>query len=383
MHRGRRGAVLKGIRVLLVAPLEKPGFTGGQARAARLLAEGLHARENMNLIHVIHPHREEARTKWHALVLRAKFYVRFFVALVRTKPDVAHFFAPCSLAAIMEKTALTLLAGAFGARTLLNLRNDPRPMFDAASPRGRVFIAWCVRRFDGVLSQFNALSEFYTGTIDLAPQQVFVAHNAIPSEPVASSTDTVRRRIEKRHLLYLGSLQPRKGIDVLLYAMARLPAEICFHLDIVGDPQPAAHLNELRSQCRSLGIEDRVTFHGALFGIEKDALIDGAVLLVLPSRAEGFPNVALEAGQAGLPVILTRIGAAEDIGEAYGKGALLVEVDDAVALASAVEAVLTTPEDYPARSAAAAAGAGSFTLERMCDAMIASYRTIAAKVPRN
>lgn len=369
---------MKKITLALVAPLEKTGFTGGQARAGRILTEALDQRPELTLHNVVHPHREEARGRNQALRLRLRFYRDFFVTLIRARPDLVHFFAPCSFYSILEKTLMALLARLFGARVILNLRNDPRGLF-ASQPRWRRrALAWMFRRYHGLLCQFERLRDFYTDSAGVDGRRVHVVHNSIPIREPAPDSHGFPQRFAAGRLIFLGSVSPRKGIDVLLNALAQDP-DRRFHLDVVGDPQPAAYGEQLHRLSKQLGLAEQVMFHGPRFGVQKDALLDGASCLVLPSRAEGFPNVVLEAAQFGLPSVLTRTGAAEDIQQALGEGVELVDVGDPAQLMRAIQAIFDDPDRYRSRALAAHDGAAGFSVPAMTEGFVRAYQALARR----
>lgn len=368
------------LKVALLAPLEKPGLTGGQARAAWILADGLrtHGAGRVQLYHVVHPHREQARNPFHMVLLRLVFYFRFVNAMFGFRPDVLHVFCPCSEKAIVEKTALAIIARAFGTRTMINLRNDPRSFYLGLTGRQRALVAWCLRRYDCALCQFSLLRNFYVDEIGISDDHVFVVPNAFTGGIVAPDADTICYRLNARRLVYVGSLQPRKGLDTLLNALKETDPSERPRLDVVGDPQPINYLDQLKTLVGTLELEDWVVFHGPKFGADKEPFLLGSFALVLPSRAEGFPNVVLEAGQYGLPTIISRVGAAEDIAEEMGEGTLLFDIDDASALSRCILELLNTPERYEARTTAVANGVYGFGVEAMSESLIDIYQKLNA-----
>jgi D-inositol-3-phosphate glycosyltransferase len=124
---------------------------------------------------------------------------------------------------------------------------------------------------------------------------------------------------EQHVVLFVGRIEPLKGIDTLLRAMAvatlqipRWREELC--VAIIGgdaDMPPAqldaemARLHDLREQ---LGIEDLVTFLGARAQDDLPDYYSAADLVVMPSHYESFGLVALEAMACGTPVIASRVG---------------------------------------------------------------------------
>jgi glycosyltransferase involved in cell wall biosynthesis len=146
-------------------------------------------------------------------------------------------------------------------------------------------------------------------------------------------------------LLGVARLVPKKGIEVLLAALALLPKDLAWRYDHVGG---GPLLRELRAQAARLGIEDRITWHGAL---AEDGVLQAyraADLFVLASRIapdgdrDGLPNVLLEAGAMELAAVASRVAAVPELIEDGVNGAL-VPPDDPAALASAIAALIADP----------------------------------------
>lgn len=107
------------------------------------------------------------------------------------------------------------------------------------------------------------------------------------------------------YLLFLGRLHPKKGVEVLIAAFARTQPGKAFRLVIVGPAHSPAYGARLRDQVRSLGLEDRVTFLGPVFGPQKWQLYRNAWTFCAPSYSETVGFVNLEAAAVGVPVVTT------------------------------------------------------------------------------
>jgi glycosyltransferase involved in cell wall biosynthesis len=108
-------------------------------------------------------------------------------------------------------------------------------------------------------------------------------------------------------VLFVGELRHLKGVDVLIEALALVAATRPITATIVGSGPDRAAFEALAHQ---RGLSAVVRFPGALPA--REAFKMGR-LLVLPSRAESFPYIVLEAGAAGLPQILTHVGGIPEI----------------------------------------------------------------------
>ncbi len=139
-----------------------------------------------------------------------------------------------------------------------------------------------------------------------------------------------------QYLLFIGRLSHRKGLDVLLNAMAQLPQAHGTELVIAGSGDEQSTIEQL---VLSLKLTDRVCLVGRVEGAKKTWLLQNAQAVVMPSRGwEAFPLVVLEAYAAGRLVIGSRIAGLEDV-IIPEKTGLLFESESDIELAAALRRV--------------------------------------------
>ena len=110
-------------------------------------------------------------------------------------------------------------------------------------------------------------------------------------------------------LLFAGRIQPFKGIDILLRAVACLLDNRELHLFIIGgDSESDDELTRLRTLSTELGLDGKVTFSGAMEHGEMPLFYSAADICVVPSYHESFGLVAVEALACGIPVVASRVG---------------------------------------------------------------------------
>ncbi len=130
--------------------------------------------------------------------------------------------------------------------------------------------------------------------------------------PIAKSEarEQLGLRDDDRILLFVGRIEPLKGVDILLGAAAQLEAESdCFVLVVGGDSAARdGEVANLRSLASELGISERVSFLGAVDHERLPLFYSAADVCVVPSCYESFGLVALEARACGTPVVASRVG---------------------------------------------------------------------------
>ena len=114
----------------------------------------------------------------------------------------------------------------------------------------------------------------------------------------------------KRLLLFLGRIHPKKGCDVLVKAFAEFlnratsqAGDLAWHLVLVG-PDQTGWQASLEAQSQSLGLSGSITFTGMLRGDEKWGAVRSSELFVLPSHQENFGIAVVEALACGVPTII-------------------------------------------------------------------------------
>jgi len=227
----------------------------------------------------------------------------------------------------------------------------------------------------------------------VAPEKVSVIASAVDPGPIERRVSGEVRAATRRALeveedavvvLSLAALVRRKGLDVLLEALARLeayvrpeagarrsealaprPDRVCAW--IAGDGPERGALEE---QAERLGLGARVRFLGAR--LDTADLLAGCDILVLPSRREGLGVAALEAMAARRAVVASRVGGlAEAVVD--GRTGLLVEPEDPGLLAAAIARLA---DDAEFREILGQAGPGRLAEGFLASQMVAGYEKL-------
>ncbi len=173
---------------------------------------------------------------------------------------------------------------------------------------------------------------------------------------------------EGRTICFVGRHEPRKGLAVLLEAMALLPADVSLW---VGSDGPQT--DELRARMAG---DPRISWLGRIGDEEKAARLRGANVFCAPSMGgESFGVVLLEAMAAGVPVVASDLPGYRAVARP-GCDAILVPPGDVGALAAALRRVLTEPDLASELVASAEGRAAGFAMTRLAERYLDLYDRI-------
>jgi len=146
-----------------------------------------------------------------------------------------------------------------------------------------------------------------------------------------------RQGLEDGFLLYLGTLEPRKNIPVLIEAYARLRQLTSTRVKLVLAGAKGWLYDEIFVRVRQLGLEAEVLFPGFVSNSEQPLWYRAAIAFAYPSLYEGFGIPVAEALACGTPVITSTVSSLPEAGAGL---ALTVDPRDVEALALALQKVL-------------------------------------------
>jgi glycogen synthase len=290
---------------------------------------------------------------------------RQVIQLKRTfSPDLVHLqgYGPSSV--LFHLTTMN----ACPAPVLFTLINEPSAHGAEHESLKRVLRSadWVTGKAATVLAQARRLMP------EIIPRSS-VIYNGLEVLPVLPEPLPV----ESPRLLCLCRLSRQKGIDLVLKALAsitdRLPK---VRLIIAGD---GPERPQLERQAAGLGVEDKVDFVGWVSPAKVPALINTATAVLMPSRTEGLPSVALQAAMMARPLVATPVGGLSEVVVDRQTG-LLVAPEDPTGLAEAIVHLLEHPETAAQMGQAARRRVQEVFSWRQCvDAYDALYRKLAKR----
>lgn len=242
--------------------------------------------------------------------------------------------------------------------------------FNRKSLEGRVYhtLERVLARFtDGIIFESGFARSIYDTHIGLNGVETRVVPNGL--RPDDFGTHSPRPKADD--FLFVGELRHLKGVDVMLHALAELNQSQRVRATFVGGGPDAEAFQTL---AKSLNLDSVTEFPGPIPAIQ--AFARGRCLVV-PSRAESFPYIVLEAGAIGMPLIATDVGGIPEM--TSGTDVQLIPADNIEALKEAMAAYIRAP-DAANRVAERFKTkiANAYTVSAMTDAILDFYSSATA-----
>lgn len=310
---------MKDIRVIVIGP--SPQMRGGVASVLRAYQKsGFFSRSHALLI----PSVTAAAPRQKILGMFKSFCLVTFT-VVKAPRAIVHIHC-ASGTSLWRKCSYILVAWLLGRKVLLQLHSGKLgpylaslspPLRKAAVRILRLSSAYLVvsREIEYVLNSYGILGPF------------FLAKNPVPIDIASTQGICLRSNLpglltSRRYVLFVGRLEPEKGIFDLLEAWSHSKDTTGqMILALAGDGDRSL----VTSFAEELGIHDNIVFLGWVENIVP--LMQHATVFVLPSKFEGQPVSVLEALSCGTPVVATAIGGIPDMIEDEKSGLLIPEGD--------------------------------------------------------
>ncbi|MHB8918774.1 MAG: glycosyltransferase [Desulfocucumaceae bacterium] len=247
-----------------------------------------------------------------------------------------------------------------------------------------------LQRANRVIATTPLEKDVLAGFYSVLPENLSVVPCGVNTglfRPLNSKPGPGRSAAPKKTVLFVGRFEKNKGIEILLKSFAILKDEhpataSCSRLLIAGgdplDVSPEALSCEKKKYLefiRESGISDLVAFAGPLKHEVLPAYYSEACVTVMPSHYESFGLVALEAMACGCPVIASRTGGLQH-NVLHGKTGLLVNPQNPVELASAINRLLTNEKTRKKMSMEAALHGKQFSWRKIALNMVNVYKEV-------
>jgi D-inositol-3-phosphate glycosyltransferase len=220
--------------------------------------------------------------------------------------------------------------------------------------------------------------------IEVVPPGVDLARfRPMPSEAAKQAIDLP---VDRRMLLFVGRIEPLKGVDTIFEAMAiinRDTPQLLNNLSLIiigGNPDETgenAEMDRLKALRVSMGLSDLVMFIGAKDQDTLNYYYAASEALVMPSDYESFGMVALEALASGTPVIASEVGGLAFLVQ-DGYNGYHVPVRDPAALAEKIRVILEHPEKRQELAYNATCYAQNYAWSRIADELLNVFEGVIA-----
>ena len=205
-----------------------------------------------------------------------------------------------------------------------------------------------VRRARAVIAVSRQTADDVEHYFGVPPNKVRVIHNGVASEfvpgpPRAQAQFRAAHGLPTRYLLYLGTLEPRKNLEMLVRAFAgwrSMAPGAAADVKLVLAGGKGWYYETIFKEVNSLGLTGDVLFPGFVSPAELPDWYRGAVAFIYPSMFEGFGLPVLEAMACGTPVICSQ---AASLREVTGAAALALPAADEAAWTNAMHLLCDQP----------------------------------------
>ena len=194
--------------------------------------------------------------------------------------------------------------------------------------------------------------------------------------PVSSGDkDKIRRKygLPEKYLLYLGTIEPRKNIPVLIHAFHQFSRKDRQGYQLVIAGKKGWMFQEVFDLVKRLELEDRVIFPGYVAEADKPCLYAGADVFLFPSLYEGFGMPPLEAMACGVPVITSNTSS---LPEVVGDAGIQADPGDIDAICSAMLHLTSDPEARAAMKEKGLQRAKAFSWEDSVKKLLSVYEKL-------
>jgi glycosyltransferase involved in cell wall biosynthesis len=230
------------------------------------------------------------------------------------------------------------------------------------------FSRWSLVRADASVAISEAIRAVALARAPWAARKTRVVYDGVDTERFAPPRDAARG--DRFTFAVVGRLEPRKGVDLAIEALARVPG---VGLEIVGDGEERAALERLAGLC---GVADRVVFHG--YTKDPRPMLARADATVCSSRTEGLGIALLEAMAMARPVVGFAVGGVAEVVE-DGRTGWLAPAGDLGALADRMRRLAESADRGRAFGEAARARVvDRFSVRAMCAGYARAYAELTS-----
>jgi len=234
----------------------------------------------------------------------------------------------------------------------------------------KIFLKRCIRKSAALIAVSQSTAHDLVQVSAVSPKKIIIT----PLAPLLEPAEALPLAKRNAYFLFVGTLEPRKNIPILLQAYALLSVDERKNHPLMLAGKPGWGGENYQQMARELAIETTVQFLGYVPNEKLIELYKHAYIFVYPSLYEGFGLPVVEAMAYGTPVITSNTSS---LPEVVGDAGVLCDPADAQALSFAMKHYLQDEDFWQQKSTAALTAAKKFTWEATAKTTLAMLENVS------
>jgi alpha-1,3-rhamnosyl/mannosyltransferase len=231
----------------------------------------------------------------------------------------------------------------------------------------RTFEERILKRADALIAVSENTRQDAIRLLGVRPERIRTIYSGVPDDYF----DATPRRRQKPYVLYVGTIEPRKNLGVLLDAWSAVTPDLREHFDLLVAGPQGWHASAIMARIRSESV-----YLGYVPETEMPGLIAGATLFVYPSLYEGFGFPIVQAMAANVPVLCSNTSCLPEIA---GGAAALVDPRSASEVAAQLSRLLEDPEERSRLARLGRVQAEKYKWDRCARESLEFFREVAGR----
>lgn len=359
------------INVGFVAPITLTRYKGGISVLAEHYLSHKSVLEEQGIeLHLFNtcilPRENESMGKfrWINIINYIKFVTKSIAKIKEEKTDLLHYNTSVGLSLLKDIVTVRIFKILTSTEAILHIHfTDIRELQNKNTYRK--ILIFFLKRIHRIVVLSNKLRQDLLD-LGLESNKVIVIQNY----SMLSFEHTISPSQGKINIIFMGSVNRRKGVLDLFEAMQNLPSNIDWHMHVAGDFTSKDFKHQFFSKLEETNLINKVTFHGYVSDKEKKKLFEMSSILALPSYSEGMPLSILEGLSAGCAILATNVGA--NI-ETINSVANLIQPGDIEAIKYELEKLLTNSQYLKNRQKQSLELSKKFSFKKFVDHIVPLY----------
>jgi glycosyltransferase involved in cell wall biosynthesis len=348
-------------KILFIVPFPPP-YAGPEVASKILLESAIKERiEVITLCSNVHTrNKDKGKINFYSIMKFIVLILQITWLILYRRPKAIYALLSQNLTGFIRDSIIIVIAKVTGKKVILHFHGSNFHNFYVSQPQYfQTYISWILKKVDGIIIQTFWLREIFSQFI--AEDKLKVIYNPINMDSAIDSSEIHKRSKGKDiTVLYFSNISVAKGFLVLAKAMkeivcqehnikfiiagSAIDRERNIFYDQDGKKIEFQNISELIGEIKNNRVfENKIIFLNEITSLEqKLKVFSQSDIFVLPSYSEGCPMVVLEAMSAGLPVVVTPVGALVEIIKDYKNG-FFIPLGDAAELKNKILFLAANP----------------------------------------